>query len=378
MSPVRLPHTAYSQREQFYKDTLKLLDPGFLTQKVKVNGINIVFRSPSPSDYLLAEQTEDENKVWLCRFLSLCTWTIDHHVLTDINSSRRVFDCYQNLQPNILSCFFGVLRGLITRVKDSCDVVKIFSVEDPSRILWRQFDGKYQESIFGRSLHPHRELNTVQKLWVYYNSRKDEEDQLLREWSYVKSMLAPHLSKSSSNSWSSQEKERGKKQESENRVLKDEFYYKKIGVLEESGFKRPKRKSEVKDYGTLQDEFRRWVKGEMDDHDQTVKSYKDEIRKAWEERKAKREKQRQIVLEAHKQHMETLDPEKPLRLVGYSEEQLKEILQGKPKGSRIIDPEGSSYIYKGWVEQDPKPFKGSLQSQIEERSSKMKRGDPNV
>jgi len=373
MSPVHLPHTIYEQREPFYADILRFLDPGFLLHRVRINGIDICIRSPFPSDYLLAEHlsSREKEKEWLCKFLSLCTWSVDHHIITDPNLNRRIFLCYKSLRSSSLTSLFGVLRGLLSRMKNSVQELGIFSQETYSRILWAQYGGKYSSVIVQGKLSPYREMNAVQKMWTYYNSFKDKEERDTKEWIYVRTLLSPHVSKSGRN-WAEQDKNRAQRMEEERRISIDEFYYKKIGVLDSKGFDREGVKGPVKSYETLADEFRRWVRGELDDHDHAVEKFKRELREKWEEGKKKREGYRQQALLAKKLELEE-EPglQKPFKMMGYTEGQLSEILKKKPhRGSTIIDRQGSSYIYEKWIENEPQPYKRekSLQDDVEQRS----------
>lgn len=375
MSPVQLPYTVYSQRVPFYQDVMSLIDPGFLSQHVTINGIPLSIRTPYPSDYLLAENysTKDDSSLWVARFLSLCTWNIDNQVLNDLNVSRIVFEGYRSMKDTSIVVLFHILKDLVSRLSEAIQDVSVFCLEEQSRLMWEQY-GKDFASIFTRkNILPYQELNAVQKIWIYQNRFRDFEQETRIQWSFVKTLLSPHAPKGV-QSLSSQDKAKNKKEEAEKRILRDELYYKKIGVLGPEGFPdRNRRLTRKKSYNELADEYKRWVRGEMDEHDLAVKEYKERIKKAWKEReelKEKRRKQLQDLREA-----ENLPDEKEqFKMVAYSGEQLEKILKHrKPhRGSKIIDVPGSSYIYKGWVENDPSPPPKSLQEQVSSRPVSFK------
>lgn len=371
MSPVKLPYTTYQQREPFYSDIFQFLSPGFITQQVKIQGVSFNLRSPFSSDYLLSEQSfgkDEELRDWVCKFLSLCTWEVDQHIITDPNLSRRVFKCYKSLPISIINCLFGLLRELITRMGDSLQSLLVFSQESFSRFLWAQYGGQYQQVIVRQSLSPYKELNSLQKVWSYHNFLKDSEETEIRNFFYVRSLLAPHAPKGV-QSWAAQEKSKLERMEEEKRILLDEFYYKKIGVLDEKGFDRVKNTGSSKTYESLSDEFKRWVRGELDEHDHAVEEFKEDLRSKWESRKKKREQLRDLYISNREQMGEEGDIPKPFKMVGYSEEQLRHILQKKE--TRVIDRDGSSYIYEGWVEKKEEVSSVPLQEAVQQRSKKL-------
>lgn len=359
----------FQQRQLFYTDVEKLISPGFLSRKVTVNGVRLCMRSLYPSDIFLIRNWADSSYDWKVWTVANSIWMVDGHICLDRHVPPVLSEFLYRLPKPVLNRLFNIELGLFKRTKKAEKALGAYVLEDVSRQKWA-FAGKsnpIRDSFLGiqgvESLGP----NYVQQVWSAWNQAEDQKEKDLYEWALTKTVVSAQNPKGA-RKLNAKDKMREEREEKKRQFALDEFYYQARGIIDENGFTlgpdgqpRQVRMKTASTPQELSDEFRRWVAGEDDWHDRIVREYKERIHANMEARKRDQEESIRAMHE-EAARLEALQEDKALPLVGYTQDQLKSLLQEQGRtlkpGVRKIHNIPINEKAAAWLKTAPPPQEG--------------------
>lgn len=236
----------------------------------------------------------------------------------------------RNTNKVTFNLLFSVMSALNVRYDKAKEEVMIFVFEEQSRILWFNTGKRWpcDDSWTGVQGGARLGVNDVQSIWYSWNQQEDMRTRDDFTWSIAKQGMACHAPKGVKKI-NEKDRTESQKRENERKQVLDKFYYKKIGVLTEEEEKNTNVVdgvliSSANSVEEMQEEMRKWVAGEQDDHDKIVAAYKEGILNRLQNEDALREERLRMVEEERRKQEEDLGMEgKPL--VGYTLEQIRDI-----------------------------------------------------
>jgi hypothetical protein len=257
-----------------------------------------------------------------------------------------------------MSKLFSVQMNLFHRQTDALKAVESFCYESVSRFLWKTFGGHHPATHSGVPGVEALGSNNIQRMWTFFNEVEEQRIRDMRMWEGFKlsaSAQSPKgVKKIDQRDHQDQQKEQARRQ-----ALQDRFYYIVKGVLTDEGTTEDGQKVlrlGEKTADDLADEMHRWVTGQDDEHDKIIREYKQRIIQRYEQEKKARNA-RLMALKAQQELDGSLD-RVTTPLVGYTQEQLQNILRekglGTPGVSIVSDGRGSrDYLYNRYLERVP-------------------------
>lgn len=357
-----LPPTTYEQRESLYSDLRELLLNGFISHKVRLSGSTIALRNLNGADNVFLNNCTfgDNDSEWKIWVIARSLWMIDGMILLgEKNSAYFAYQKLKDLSKNSVSRIYNLVIQLTQKANEQYKKIEPFSIEKASRALWQQCKQHPLPSdrISGLIGSETLGINLIQRIWVSMNTYQDEIEKEKREWAnakFIASASAPKgVEKINKKEQSAQEQETIRKK----RFL-DEFYYRETGVITDDEDKPTTTNRVIKSASTpdeLEDEMRRWVSGEQDDHDRIVLAYKNKIK---EKHEIELQERQQRIADVQREMAEEEENSIALSpLIGYTNDQLREILTQKGhsadgrKISKVMYQDQSSALYNKHVEQ---------------------------
>lgn len=345
------------QRRPLYVDVEQMLNPGFLSCSVTVNNVRLSLRSMAPGDMLLLRHRVDSdapNSVWQSWVLATCTWMVSGQLLLeDHHVTVRLYQSYRALPAPAREILWSLIQGLQTRVSACLPRVEAFCYENSSRALWR-FCGKAspaRDEFVGIPGVSRLGMNTIQRIWVSFNTDEDERLQEVSFWNGAK-LIASAANPKGVKKLNASDEARIRKEMARRRRVQDKMYYDAIGWRETHA----KLVFQPHSADELVEQMRRWRDGEKDLHDIIVDAWKDKVR-AFE--KKKREEQRAAAEERRLQQRmaEELTGKSGSSIVGYTSDQLREIMgDRKPQAARtrvVHEKPGNSVKFDRYLAQEP-------------------------
>lgn len=335
---ILLERTSPETRSPYYKDIESLVSPGFLTHTVKVGDVVLGFRSLTSTDLFMIKQRCGDgvgDLSWLTWVLATSVWMVaGWNLLEESNSVPRLARTLRHLPKRTLHDLFTVVAGLLNRQNKAVRGAEAYCYEGSSRYLWKSLGRALpDDSARGIPGASRVGLTHVQKMWVSFNMMEDDRMQSLQAWGQAKLVASASnpkgVSKISQADESAAQEEEQRRQET-----MDRYYYRAAGFLTEeeaerafSRFDRPRAKSVEE----LEDEMRRWVSGEMDEHDLLVAEYKRQITERMAAEEQKREERIRQLREQDAEVQRNTGFE-PTKLVGYTPEELQRVLGERKSG----------------------------------------------
>lgn len=356
---VVLPKTTFEQRQSIYQDVDALIDFGFLSHSVSINGMPMALRSLGPGDLFLLRhrvnsKLDDEWKVWT---VASSLWMVNGHCLLGSTwAIPRLVRGIRRMPRHAREILFSLAMGLFNRQNRAIDATEAFCYESLSRYKWKAFGKHLPAAHAGVPGIEHLGTNHVQRMWSFFNTIEDQRLQEEAAWEGFKLSVSPHAPKGIKKI---DERDRQARQQelARRQGVQDRTYYTIKGLLEalpEDKKNKEINLSESKSADDLVDEMHRWVSGEEDWHDQIVNSYKVRIVQNYEKQKAEQE-QRAAALRA----MQEQESDRPVSLVGYTPEQLAEILKDRRPGAAGVRQVGGGmntvrdYLYQKYLGRTP-------------------------
>jgi hypothetical protein len=357
---VQFKRTTFAQREPFYRDLVSLLAPGFLAHKVGVGFATLSLRDLSHNDFFLLRHRipmDASEKEWQRWVVATCVWMLDGQILLGHpNAAPLIYPAICKLPDQTMDILFHVVLGLAKRRDDALDALDVYCLEDSSRSLWRQVGGATlpRDNFSGV---PGAELlgaNIVQRIWTVYNEFEDQRTQDLTEWAMSKFLVSPHAPKGV-KSLDAKDKQKHESLEAERQQKMDRFFYAQLGLVSPDGkpIQTYDRIHHASTPDELEEEMRRWVAGDMDNHDKIVAEYK---AKVVAKREAEKQERLERLQEARRQAAEVGEDAEAMSLIAYAPEQVKALLERKrgntPAGVQFIAEGKQDYVYEKYLSGD--------------------------
>lgn len=345
-----LPNTTPQQRERYYSDVEELISPGFLSHSVSISGIRFTLRSLCPRDtYLLryrADLTDTAFVVdWKRWVIAQSVWMVNGSiVLADPNTSVRVFAMLEKIPARAIDILYSVVMGLLKRTDRSLEGLEAYFYESSSRNKWKSLSNDFSALGMGLPGASSLGLNLHQRLWVVYNRTEDERLSFQNSWDGFK-LVASSNSPKGVSKIDQKDSQRRREEDDRRQSVLDRYYYYRTGVVDHEGFIQNRDRDLVgskvggpKTVEQLEEEMRRWVSGDNDEHDNVVESYKQRILDRQDQIEREREdRRRQLLEEAALREQQGFEP---TPMVGYTQEQMAQILaergKGRPSGARFV------------------------------------------
>ena len=359
-----LPETTPTQRAPFYEDVESLITVGFLTHPVELNGVSVHLRSLSPGDlFLLRTRVGKGSDIkWQAWTIASSIWMVDGYVvLGDPQASAGLYHRILNLPKSALETIFSLVMGLHSRQSKALQATEAYCFESTSRFHWKAYHTGPVNSHAGIPGVERLGLNHVQQMWSVFNEVEDTRRDDEAFWEGMKLVASAQAPKGVQKVDDSDRKRRAN-EEARRQSIMDRFYYTSVGYMQEGKAPEggPQFVQRAKTADDLEQEMLNWVSGKEDWHDTFVRGYKEELIAKYEAQKAEAAARVEALRLARAE-----ETGEPTMLVGYSPDQLAEILrgrgQGDTRGARMVydDPKRDS-VYQKYVVKTPDP--GRLQA----------------
>lgn len=275
-----------------YGDLVELLAPGFLSTSVDVDGHRYALRSLSQNDLVfLSKYVRDNDPTWRVHLVAHSVWMADGVPLLEDSTlaHKVVFDALCRGSKVLLREMLGTVYGFFSRMREANFYLESYLYEEDSRRAWRGI-GRGGYPITSRTSIPGVErlgLNPLQASWVAWNQMEDTRDEQEYVWSNTK-VLVSLQSHKGYESLNNKDRQRAETEDGRRASVQEKAWRRfKYGERpEENLHKGPSGEGVQKARTTeeLEDEMRRWIRGEQDWHDTVVEAYKNRIRQEQEDR----------------------------------------------------------------------------------------------
>jgi hypothetical protein len=281
------------QDTELYGDLRELLIPGFLSTSLEVDNHRIVLRSLSQNDLgFLHKFVRDDSPEWKIHLVAHSIWMVDGVSLLESGSlSHRVaYDRLLKGSRTLLRGMLGTVYGFFARMRECDHYLEAFLYEQESRRLWRGLgNGAYH--LWAKSPIPGVEklgLNPFQSSWVSWNRMEDVQEEEEAVWSNTKVLVSLQSHKGYEQLQGKDKQRHLNEQERRDGVrnqARRRFFY---GEEAEKEAEDEQTILKARTVDELEDEMKRWIRGEKDWHDQVVEDYKNRIRQEQEAREAEK------------------------------------------------------------------------------------------
>ena len=316
-----------------YGDLLGLLIPGFLSTDIDIEGFRVSLRSLSPQDLqYLRRYVDNDDLSWRYHLIAHSIWMVDGIPLLDVPYTHKIaYEALMCSNRAVTQAMLGTVFGFFSRVREAGNYLEAYLYEDESRRLWRGLsNGKHPlHSLASIPGIDRVGLNTVQVTWASWNVLEDFRDEHDSHWANTKILVALQSHKSY-ESLNKRDQLRAESEDGRRENVKERAWYRfQYGPPEETGERfRGETVHRARTNDELEDEMRRWIRGELDEHDQIVEEYKARVKQGIEEREREKERILQELKEQRLAQEKDLGVPKPaLRAV--TPEELRELMQAK-------------------------------------------------
>jgi hypothetical protein len=344
-----LPKTTPQQRSRFYRDVDDLISPGFLSHNVRVGRVRFSLRTLGSGDlFMLRYRSGDDLEDWQLWALASSVWMVNgHNILPNPELVPRLFDMFKGMHHRALRVFLSTFTGLLNRAGRAEEAVEPYMYESFARAKWRALGSNpHQQLHLGVPGAAHLGLNLIQQIWATFNDGEDTRNAFDNQWEGFKLVASSNSPKGVKKI---DEKDTRQRQEENDRrqSVMDRYFYYRSGAVDRDGFIQNRDRDLVgsrvqgpKTNEQLEDEMKRWVSGEFDEHDQIVDGYKQRIldRQAEVERE-RDERRRRLAEEAERRQEVGFEP---TPLVGFTQDQLAHILASRGAGQ---SSPGARFVY---------------------------------
>jgi hypothetical protein len=348
--------STYTERSVYYTDIEELLFHGFLSRSVTFYGKRISLRSLQDKDFFYLRHiapSDDEQFVYYMMALSIFLFN-GQMLMGKTEHIPHLVAELQRLPQNVFVILTHQLTDLMDRKTRSLRGVEAYAYEELSRQQWLQYRG-FLSRIGQSPYFPDMGTNSLQELWVGFNQLEDDRLSDEVHWGNAKMITSVHAPKGVKKLDSADENQRNDELE-RRREVQERFYLYCKGELTLEEFEDNKRrltekKSHVLSVDELQEEMRRWVAGEMDEHDRIVAAYKQQV---LDERERRKEERRRKYEELEQLRAQDQSQDAVNRFSAYSLEDI-ELKSPKRKGvKRILSPQDDmDYAAERYLKQSP-------------------------
>ena len=358
---AQLPPTTPSQRSGLepYNDLTELIRVGFIATDVVVGRVHLSVRNLLPWDRKILNRRislngSDRNfKIWA---LAQCTWMVDGHViLSDTRMQSELYRTYSQLSSAHINKLFGAFLQCRFKFFRAFDALESFMFESTSRSLWVESKSVGINSVGFRGFDAPLGLNEIQRSWTLYNYYEDLKISQEHEWSIAK-LIASSNAPKGVEKLNASDKSRKEQEDNRRQELQDRFYYKTMGLITDDGTPTQDIPKLVGGSSPeeLEDEMRRWILGEKDDHDIIVENYKRHVSENFARQLRLKEEQ---VEEARKTAQKAQEDEGAIQLVGFTLNELRDRLEKEGYDPHVstahFQSKGREYLYRRYLEKAP-------------------------
>lgn len=333
--------------DHVYDDVEGLLFPGYLTETVVASGVSVSVRSMFPSEYHYVQVRSasfTQSHEWKRLMVIQSVWEVDGHVVggDDMPARRRLYDFTREWTGAVIDAVYSATSKVRWRVTEAAKFIEAYCYEDMSRNRWRT-GGRRCPSVESPSWVSSLGSNQMQRAWVGYNLAEDDRQRWDNEWYAAKTITSAMVPK-----WVKQvtdrETARWKTEEDRRRSVINRA---RTGRSED----QPSDGMVVVRHRTnddLVEQMKRWQRGELDDHDTIVASYKEGIRQRHAEA-AQRHAERMAEVERISAEVYG----QASTITGYTPEQLSEMGVAAPERTRrIYDGSHPGRLYDKYLSTD--------------------------
>lgn len=286
-----LKSTTEDQRWEIYKDVRAFINPGFLSDTIRIGSLTLSVRSFYPSDYKILDHLYQHFHAtsWRVVYIAVSIWMVNGLPLFVYGRSyyRYVVQALNRLNSGQINLIYYQILGLNYRYQRSLDYLEAFLYEDESFTLYENNLSALpcSDEVVGLEGVSKLGLNLYQSIWSKWNQN---EAQRLRNdylWSMTMLIISPHAPKMYKK-MTAQDKTRSRDLKSKRASIKDKAYYRFKGVLDSNNNLNSTNQkvnsvvhgvSMARSVEELQAEMKRWLAGEDDFHDKVVARFKQEM-----------------------------------------------------------------------------------------------------
>ena len=342
-----------------YADITHIIRHGFIALDLFVGRVQVSLRSVLPwdRDLLLRrtiQGTDRQYKIWL---LAQTTWMLDGHVLLGRQDvTIELYRIYSQLSSAHINKIFGAYQQIWLRYEKAFHGLESFGYEQHSRLLWIESKHVGVSSYAFRGYDSKLGISELQRSWIVYNDYEDRRLDHEEKWQTAK-LIASASAPKGVDKLNAQDKSRIEGENSRRQSVQDTFYYKTKRLLSDSSDLSSSKGAKVSGAASpeeLEDEMRKWILGEKDEHDIVVENYKRHVSQAFAKQMQIKEQQ---IMEARAVSRAADEDEGAVALVGYTLSQVREKLEDTgytPHASTAhFQTKGRDYLYRRYLEKDP-------------------------
>lgn len=350
-----------------YGDLAQLLVPGFLTATVRVAGHSFSLRSLGPGDLArvssIVPQSDPEWRLWV---VAMSVWQADGILLLEdlARSPRAVFESLRRAPAGLAGQMFGVCVGFFRRMQEANRYLESYLYEEESRRLW-EGTRRGHHPLWSRSPLPGLNLlgvNQFQASWIAWNQLEDERLEKEHAWSLAKVMVSLQSHKSY-RQLESRDKSRLELQEESRRGVRELAWDRYRGLASESDSRRDSS-NRLRSPEELAEEMDRWVRGELDFHDQIVADYKQKVREQFDALEAQTSELQRLAAERRQREQEELGAgvRRPA-MVALTAAELDQKLGRGYQPSRVLEEDAVNHTFNRYLRSEPEKGFLTLDSQ---------------
>ena len=271
--------------EDYYASVRSLIYDGGLFRSFtsKEHNLYLKLRNPTQKDIdWIFECSPFNLRVRETALISKCVYSINGRVLKGGETLEELLVLVSSISKPVNRRLLLCLNTLIEKSQSAFDYLEAFSYEDESRSIWLSWQAKSNLGI--RFLD---DLSDLQAHWVVWNQIEDERKKVRVDWEQallVTSSMNSKGAKSIRDNWEVEDK----KIES---YRKDLMKSARSGKMDKAEIRRLKNKKN--NFQDLQEEYKRWLSGDEDEHDRIVREYKDSMYRKIEDDKRRAEEARE-------------------------------------------------------------------------------------
>jgi CheY-like chemotaxis protein len=233
----------------------------------------------------------------------------------------------------VIDVLFSQMAGLFHRARSAFQAVTVYCLEDSSRQLWLSTGRERSLDVPGVPGAERLGRNPVQQFWVAFNLIEDQVAAQDLQWEGHKLVAATNAPKFIERL---QQQETGarRQKEDERAERMDNFFFSRAH-MEPPQATISTARGVLKSAQELTEEMRRWVVGDMDEHDLIVHQYRESVRQQHLAAERRQQELREMLTRTREELADV-----PTPLVAISAEHLDKLLAERGQHA------GVSYIYK--------------------------------
>lgn len=364
-----------------YGDLYQLLVPGFLTSRVKLGDHTYSLRSLGPPDLYRISGVEKEGTVqWKVWVVASSLWMADGIPLFESStiSPHLVYKTLLQSHRRVIGSLYGTVTDFFRRVRVAHQYFESFLYEDESRHLWQSLRGgtfplSYKAGIPGID---RLGLSNLQTSWMAWNHLEDVREDQEYQWTLTKIQVSMQSAKAAQKLEARDKTRHGDEKDRRLAAHRKAWSIFCNGGVETSsdGSHKGYVARAPKTAEDLVDEMRRWITGDMDDHDRIVEEYKQRVKESY----LANEKAKAEALEAAKKRaLPQLEADTRTRLRGYTSDELTRMFPTTSRPGVHIVPERDpvSHTFNRYLRDEPEvipDYQGETRPTLNEIISQRK------